>query len=93
MFYADDSILMAPSPVALQHYFVYYEYSCEFELKYIKNTACMVVKPKWLNYLNYCVFTLKLASTNVKKYVGCIISDNLYNDREKADLVCLYMPC
>ena len=52
MFYA-DSVLMAPSPIALQKILdICYEYSCEFQLKYIAKTVCMALKPKWHKYLN-----------------------------------------
>ncbi len=47
MFYADDSVLLAPSPLALQKMLdICYEYFCEFELKYnVKKSVCMVVRP------------------------------------------------
>ena len=61
MFYTDESVLMDPSPVALQkRLHICYEYPCAFkcELKYTKKTSHRAVKPKWLQYLNNTAFTL-----------------------------------
>jgi len=85
MFYADDSVLLAPSPMALQKMLdICYEYFCEFELKYnVKKSVCMVVRPKWLKYLHIPEVKLGgliLEFTDVKKYLGCFIADDLYDD-------------
>ena len=85
LFYADDSILLAPSPHALQKLLnVCYDYSCDFELVYNSSkTTCMVFLPKWLKHINVPTFNLgglDLLYTDTKKYLGCFISSDQYDD-------------
>ena len=60
LFYADDSVLLAPSPYALQRLLhICQAYAVKYELKYNKKkNVTMCVKPKWLKDLNVPVFTL-----------------------------------
>ena len=85
MFYADDSVLLAPSPMALQKLLdICYEYGCMYELQYnIKKTECMLIRPKWLKSLKTPTLLLgglHLQFTDVKKYLGCFISEDSYDD-------------
>ena len=54
----------------------------------------MMVKPKWLKHINNYVFTLgglKLDFTNVKKYFGCFIAADLYDDHDmRRQTRCVY---
>ena len=96
MFYADDSILLAPSPTSLQKLLnVCHEYACMFELKYnVKKTECMLIKPKCLKFLECPALVLgglKLKFTDVKKYLGCFISEDCYDDHDiKRQIRCVY---
>ena len=85
MFYADDSVLIAPTPRAIQKLLdICSEYANTYELRYnAKKTECMIFKPKWLNMLStpslkLCNVTLQFSE--VKKYLGCIIANNLSDD-------------
>ena len=96
MFYADDSVLLAPSPMALQKLLdICYEYGCMYELQYnVKKTECMLIRPKWLKSLKSPTLLLGgriLQFTNVKKYLGCFISEDLYGDCDiKRQIRCVY---
>ncbi len=82
MFYADDSVLLAPSAKSLQQLLdMCFEYANDFELTYnIKTTKCMCIKPKWLK--NMYVPSVYLGGRTLefvdrKVYLGCIICDDL----------------
>ena len=85
LFYADDSVLIAPSPQALQNLIRTCElYAKKFELTYnAKKSVCMAVLPKWLKnmsipgiYLNDKLIKFKADH----KYLGMIITDNSCDD-------------
>ena len=87
MFYADDSVLLAPSPTALQKLLnICYKYGCDFEIKYnVKKTECMCVKPKGCKSLLIPDLFLGgqvLIFTDCKKYLGAFICDNLSDDKD-----------
>ena len=87
MFYADDSVLLAPSPSALQKLLnICYNYGCDFEIKYnVKKTECMCVKPKGCRSLLIPDLFLGgqvLNFTDCKKYLGAFICDNLSDDKD-----------
>ncbi len=96
MFYADDSVLLAPSSSALQKLLdICFKYACDYELKYnIKKTECMCVKPKWLKQLKMPDLFLggrKLNFTSAKKYLGCFICDDLTDNHDiKRQVRCVY---
>ena len=82
MFYADDSVLLAPSTKSLQSLLnLCFEYGNDHELSYnIKKTKCMCIKPRWLD--NMCAPNIylggrKLEYVDKKLYLGCIICDDL----------------
>ena len=57
----------------------------------------MVIKPKWIKYLNNPVFTLgglKLDFTNMKKCLRCLIADDLFDGHDmKRQTKCVYARC
>ena len=67
-FYADDSVLLAPSAGALQKMIdICFKYGNDYELQYnIKMTACMCVKYKWLKQLK--MPEIFLVFKNIKKF-------------------------
>ena len=80
LFYADDSVLLAPSPTALQELLnICSEYSKRFELSYnVKKTSCMVIKPKCLKNLKVPDFYLDditLNFTECTKYLVFFINN------------------
>ena len=94
MFYADDSVLLAPSPIALQQLLdTCFKYASEFELKYNKKkTVSMCIKPKWLKDIHVPNFVLDgnvLKSVSIQKYLGCVISDNLSDNND----ICRQLRC
>ena len=85
MFYADDSIIMGPSPTALQELLnICYDYACTVELKYnVKKTVCMLLRPKWLKDLktpNLLLGGMHLDFKLSQKYLGCYISEDFTDD-------------
>ena len=82
LFYADDSVLIAPTTQALQQLITICEkFAIDVELKYnTKKSFCMFVVPKWLKnvqfpdvYLNNKCIQYK----DVHKYLGVCISNTL----------------
>ena len=53
LFYADDSVLLAPSPVALNQLLdICEKYSQDFEITYnTTKTVCMVIRPKHMCHI------------------------------------------
>jgi exonuclease III len=87
LFYADDAIIMAPSPTALQKLLnICVEYADVNELVYnAKKTVSMCVKPKWLKNLRVPDFNVGdrlLNRTEVQKYLGVFIMDTLNDDKD-----------
>ena len=81
LFYADDSVLLAPSPSALQKLInICDAYATDVELTYnTKKTVCMSILPKWLKVNNGFQFELSgntLSYTNEHKYLGVYIRND-----------------
>ena len=78
MFYAADSVLLAPSAMVLKKMIdICFMYGNDYELKYnFKKTECMCIKPKWFKWLKMPEIFMgsqKLLYTDTKKYLGCFI--------------------
>ena len=87
LFYADDSVLLAPSPSSLQKLIMVCEqFSRENDIVYnTKKSFVMAVKPKWLSSIVIPTFTLCnniLPQVDSHKYLGVILSNNLKDDRD-----------
>ena len=87
LFYADDSVLIAPSPYALQQLLNVCEvYARNYEMCYnAKKTACMVIYPKAMK--NMCPPRLYLNSKELSwvaehKYLGIFVTSNNCDDRD-----------
>ena len=85
LFYADDSVLMAPSPGALQNLLnICQKYASECEIKYnVKKTVCMCIKPKERGNVSVPDVTLDgkcLKWIAEHKYLGVIIREDLKDD-------------
>ena len=85
LLYADDSVLLAPTPQALQTLLnICEQYAADVELIYnTKKTFCMMVTPKWLKdidvphiYLNH----KELQFVQEHKYLGIILTHNMCDD-------------
>ena len=90
LFYADDAVILAPSPCALQKLIdICVDFASKCELTFnTKKSVCMCVKPKWLSNLVVPRFTLGGKELNLvsdHKYLGVIIQDNLKNDLDISD--------
>ena len=87
LFYADDSVLMAPSPVALQCLINLCEkYANDYELSFnVKKTKVMCFKPKKLRNLHVPTFTINdrnLEQVCKQKYLGVIIDEELCDNTD-----------
>ena len=87
LFYADDSVLIASSPAALQILInICQAYARNNDIVYnSKKTICMSFKPKCLKNLH--VPTIYLNESPLKwvtnqKYLGVYFSDNVTDDRD-----------
>ena len=87
LFYADDSILLSPSPRSLQSLLCICEnYAKTYELSFnVKKTKVMCFKPKILSKLHVPKFILnglevEVVSSHV--YLGVILDDNYCDDRD-----------
>ena len=87
LFYADDCVIMAPSPYALQLLInVCDKYANENEIKYnTKKTVCMAILPKCLRKL--CVPTMFLNGNPLQwvdehKYLGIFVTKDFNDDRD-----------
>ena len=92
LFYADDSVLLAPTPFALQKLLdICDQFAKTCELVYnTKKTFCMSMLPKWLKEYTLCQLYLdgkKLDIVNVHKYLGMKIRDDMYDDADIAQQV------
>ena len=79
LFYADDSVLLSPSPNALQRLLdCCHDFAIKNELVYNESkTKCMVFKPKCMSNLYVPCFYLnsvELLVTEKQKYLGVIIT-------------------
>jgi exonuclease III len=87
LFYADDTILMAPSPLALQ---ILIDKCQEFALcnEMVfnpKKTKCMAILPKYLRKLNVPTLFLDCKPISMvveHKYLGIFITDKFKDDRD-----------
>ena len=87
LFYADDSVIMAPSASALQKLLNLCEdFASTQELSFnVKKTFCMCIKPKWLKELVLPKFILNdriLSTVDTQKYLGIYITDTLADDKD-----------
>ena len=96
LFYADDAVLLAPSPDALKQLLKICEnYACETSILYnVKKSVCMYIKTKRWSDLPPQQFVLcgKILE-NVKeyKYLGVFICDSTSDDRDiKRQLCAIY---
>ena len=85
LLYADDSVLLAPTPQALQKLLnICEQYAADVELLYnTKKTFCMMVTPKWLKYIDVPHIYLndkELTFVQEHKYLGIIISCKMCDD-------------
>ena len=87
LFYADDSVVLAPSPQALQHLIdTCTRYASQFELTFnVKKTKIMCFKPKGKHNLTVPHFSLngvKLETVHSYKYLGVFLVDDLSDDKD-----------
>jgi hypothetical protein len=85
--YADDSVLIAPSPTGLQHLInICQKYAYNNEIIYnVKKTICMCVKPKKLKHLpvpNVFLNDKQLYWTYDHKYLGVFVSSDRSDCRD-----------
>lgn len=85
--YADDTVLIAPSPSALQELINYCSiFAKDNDIIYnLKKTKCMYIKPKWLNDLYFPGVYLNdsdIQVVNKEKYLGAFILDNAMDDED-----------
>ena len=84
--YADDMVLLAPSPAALQELLCQCElYAVDHSMIYnVKKTVCMCIKPKMFRDLHVPPVTLNgrsLTFVTTQKYLGVLIN-NAFNDND-----------
>lgn len=87
LFYADDSVILAPSPTALQRLINVCEtYANNNDIQYnVEKTRCMCIKPKDLKNIYVPEVYLNgnaLSWTNKQKYLGVYITDNRYDSED-----------
>ena len=87
LFYADDSVLLAPSPVALNQLLdICEKYSQDFEITYnTTKTVCMFIRPKHMCHIEpvkQFLYGSELNWVDVYKYLGCFITSDLKDDRD-----------
>ena len=87
LFYADDAVLLAPSPHAMQQLLnVCDDFACEQELIYnVKKTFCVCVRPKWLKNITIPNMFLSGNIVNITsnhKYLGMYIMDSLNDEMD-----------
>ena len=82
LFYADDSVLIAPSHAALQKLLHQCEiFARDVELTFNnRKTYCMCIKPKWLKHMEVPTVYLNntpLTYVDCHKYLGVVLSKDL----------------
>jgi len=87
LIYADDTVLLAPSPSALQklinHCVKFAE--CNDIFYNLKKTKCMCVRPKGLNNLYFpkmFVYDNEVKVVSKEKYLGVFITDDCNDDED-----------
>ena len=85
LFYADDSVILAPTPQALQKLLEICEnYAKDVELLFnTKKSFCMAIMPKWLKDLQYPSIKLDgnvLQFVSDHKYLGILLNKDVYDD-------------
>lgn len=85
--YADDSVLIAPSPTALQYLIdICQSYALSNEIVYnAKKTTCMCIKPKKfkdLNVPNVCLNGKKLSWNTEHKYLGVYLCNDRSDNKD-----------
>ena len=96
LFYADDSVLLAPSPVALNQLLdICEKYSQDFEITYnATKTVCMFVRPKHMNHIKpvkQFLYGSELNWVDAYKYLGCFITSDLKDDRDiRRQVIAIY---
>ena len=96
LFYADDSVLLAPSPDALQHLVnICQNYALEHGMRYnVKKTVCMCVKPKVRKDISVPQITLNgkcLKWKHEHTYLGVLLQDNSTDANDiNRQVRCLY---
>ncbi len=93
LFYADDSVLIAPSPAALQKLIVIYvSHAVENDITYNNGkTESMCILPKALNDLRIPNVNLKdsyLKWMETKKYLRVIFTSDLKDNKDAKSGVC-----
>ena len=92
LFYADDAVLMATSPLVLQKLLnICSQYADEFELKFnVKKTKCLIFLPNCYNDLalpRFYLSGMKIETVKDIKYLGCYITDSLSDDKDISRIV------
>lgn len=96
LFYADDSVLMAPSPTALQTLINTCEsFASEHELTYnCTKTVCMTILPKHLKELHVPKVSISgsvLSQVSMQKYLGVFFTNDRLDDEDmKRELRSVY---
>ena len=85
LFYADDAVLLAPSPSAMQKLLAICDkFASEHELVYnVKKSVLMCVKPRWLKNLSIPAMYLdgkQLKIVHEQKYLGVFLTDTMKDD-------------
>ena len=96
LFYADDSVLLSPSPHSMQMMLnVCEKFANDHELQFnTKKTFCLCIKPKWLK--NLITPTMYLCGSAISfskehKYLGMKLCDDRTDDADmKRQLRCIY---
>ena len=88
--YADDTVILAPSPSALQELIdCCGKFAQEHDILYnVKKTKILCVKPKRLKDLQVPNFTLNgrnLCFVNTERYLGYMMSDDFMDDNMMSD--------
>ena len=85
--YADDAVLLAPSPGALQKLLdICDQFACDNDMLYnVKKSFCLAFVPKVYGKLHLpsvCLGTKSLQWVMEHKYLGAVISNDLSDDRD-----------
>lgn len=93
LFYADDAVLLAPSPSSLQKLLDVCQHfaNCNELVYNTKKTFCICIRPKWLKELHIPDLSLcneKIKIVSEHKYLGMFISDDRKDDRDLKRQMC-----